>query len=420
MIPGLLTVVALLLAQSLIWLDHRLWGSGSAPTGSFVFGGGVDGSRGVLSAISSSLITVTGTVFSLTIVALQLASGQMTPRLLRTFTGDRTVQVVLGILVGTFTYTIVVLRVIRSEDSESEAFVPALATSVAIFLALISVGALIAFIHHVSRLIQVNVVIARIAEGNLKHLRAVGSIPEGAVATGCQPDDRMAAGPAAVVRSERSGYVQAIDRDVLFAICDQSGALLRTTCTAGDFVLQRAPLAEVSVDPGGSDEVERDIRHAIVLGDEPTGQADRAFPLRQLADIALRALSPGINDPTTAVNCIDRLGELLAESAHRDADPEILCSSSSRGILVLKPGPDLSSLIQTAFAQIRHYGASDMLVMSHAIRTLVAVMAVVPPAARASLREEADRYLETMRRSASASDRPMVDRSAALLASAVS
>ncbi len=415
MIPGVLTIVALVLAQSLIWLDHRLWGTGSAPSGSFVFGGGVDGSRGVLSAISSSLITVTGTVFSLTIVALQLASGQMTPRLLRNFTGDRTVQVVLGILVGTFTYSVMVLRVIRSEDSESEAFVPALATTVAIALALISVGALIAFVHHVSRLIRVDVVVARIAEDNVGLISTTDPLPEGALVGSSSPDDSRATAPVAVMRADRSGYIQAIDRKDLFATCDRSGAFVRVTVAAGDFVLDGATLAEFDVDPEAGDQVERDVRRAIVLGDEQTGQEDRAFPVRQLADIALRALSPGVNDPTTAMTCIDRLGELLAAAAQRDAEPEILSSPSGRGTLVLRPGPDLSSLIETAFTQIRHYGANDTLVMARAVQTLVAVMGVAPPAARPPLREEALRYLASMRRSASDDDRPIVDRTAALL-----
>ena len=363
----------------------------------------------MLSAIASSLITVTGTVFSLMIVALQLASGQMTPRLLRNFTGDRTVQIVLGILVGTFTYSIVVLRVIRSEDSRTEAFVPSLATTVAIVLFLVSVAALIFFIHHVSRLIQVNVVVGRTVERNLELVGRTRAIPDGARPGLADPSDWPELEKTVAVTSDRAGYVLAIDAEELFATCDEAGAGIRIRRAPGAFVVEGGVLADVRAGPDVSATVARSVRRAIVIGREPTGQADTAFPFRQIADIALRALSPGINDPSTAMVCVDRLGQLLAAAAHREPETTVLRAAKGPGILVLEPAPDLATLTRTAFLQIRHYGAADTVVMAHAIRTLTTVAAVVPDAARPVLLDEAERYLAAARRAGTPEDQPVID-----------
>lgn len=416
-IPALLTLFAVALAQGLVWLDHQLWDTARVSDVPFIFTGGVDGARGVLSSVSGSLITVTGTVFSLTIVALQLAAGQMTPRILRDFTGDRLVQTVLGILVATFTYTILVLRVIRSEDSQNTSFVPSIATTVAIVLALICVGALILFIHHVSRLIQVNVVIARTATQNLALLGRPAKLPTGAVA-GDGPSPRRPPGALRqTVTADRSGYVLAVDRETLFGLCRDHHANIETHPSPGEFVLDRAPLAEVWPGSDGPEEdaIERTVRQAIVIGDEPTGQADIGFAMRQIVDIALRAISPGINDPTTAMICIDRLGQLLAQAGRRPAAPTSLRAASGPGTLVLASEPGFGTLVQFAFMQIRHYGAEDTLLMAHAIQTLASIMDVVPTMSHEPLRQEIRRYVATSHRSAAPEDRQVIDEAAGRL-----
>ena len=162
-LPAILTVVSTVLALSLVRLDQSL---ALAPRGNYTwaFGGGAFGARGVLEAIAGSMITVTGTVFSITIVALQLASSQFSPRVLRTFTSDRGVQIVLGVFVGTFTYCLLVLRSVRSELEHNSAFVPSVSVTVAVVLALLSIGCLIYYIHHVARSIQVAIVAKLVAE----------------------------------------------------------------------------------------------------------------------------------------------------------------------------------------------------------------------------------------------------------------
>lgn len=410
MIPALLTLTAVVLAQTFIWLDSHLWRDASFSEVPFVFAGGVEGARGVLSSISGSLITVTGTVFSLTIVALQLASGQMTPRILRNFTSDRQVQVVLGLLVGTFTYSILVLRVVRSEDSDDAAFVPAIATTVAIVLSLVSVAALIIFIHHVSRLIQINVVVARTADDNLGLLSRIGPVPDGA--TMVEPPVRAADTRSRPVTATRSGYVQAVDRAALLHLCQEHGLTVELLCSPGEFVLDQAHLAAVWAASNPDDSVEGQIRRAIVLGDEPTGQADIGFAIRQITDIALRALSPGINDPTTAMVCLDRLGQLLAAAGRRPPAATAIKDEAGRGVLILGDRPSFSTLIETAFVQVRHYGAADPLVMAHAIDTLAAIIAVVPATTQEPLRREASRYIATARRTVAREDQPIIDAAA--------
>lgn len=394
----------------MIWLDSHLWQNASFDDLPFVFAGGVEGARGVLSSISGSLITVTGTVFSLTIVALQLASGQMTPRILRNFTSDRQVQVVLGLLVSTFTYSILVLRVVRSEDSDNAAFVPAIATTVAIVLSLVSVAALIVFIHHVSRLIQINVVVARTADDNLGLLSRIEPLPDGAARA--EPLVRAADAQIRLVTAARSGYVQAVDQAALFHRCQEHGLTVEILCAPGEFVLEHARLAAVWSESRPDDSVEGPVRRAIVLGDEPTGQADTGFAIRQITDIALRALSPGINDPTTAMVCLDRLGQLLAAAGRRPPAATTFQNEAGTGVLILDDRPSFPTLIETAFVQIRHYGAADPLVMAHAVDTLAAIIAVVPTDAHTPLQREASRYIATARRSVANEDQPIIDAAA--------
>jgi len=358
--------------------------------------GGADGARGVLFAIAGTTLSVLGVVFSLTIVVLQIASAQFTPRVMRNLTGDRGTQVVLGVFLGTFTYALLVLRAVRSpgENGGGAGFVPVTAVAVAIVLALISIGFMIYTINHVARSVQVAVIIKRVTHDTLELLNEP---------LASEVDEQHHSGlagralleePRETIATQRDGYLEAIDAEALLAAVEMRGLVVRTEVLVGSFLLSGAPLATVW--PQGlvdADLAER-LRSAFVIGPERTRQQDVELGIRQLADIAVRALSPAINDPTTATLCIDRLGQLLVRAASRD-ETEVVTGPGG-GRVVLR-GPSFARLTDVAFTQIRHYGAGDSLVATHLMTTLGEVAVRVSVIQQEPLREQAAALLMEVR-----------------------
>jgi uncharacterized membrane protein len=306
---------------------------------------------------------------------------------MRNMTGDRGTQVVLGVFLGTFTYALLVLRAVRSpgEDGGGAGFVPVTAVAVAIVLALVSIAFMIYTINHVARSVQVAVIIQRVTHDTLELL------DEPLAAEIDEHHNRDRDGwpaleePGEIIVAEGDGYLEAIDAGALLTAAETRGLAVRTEAMVGSFLLAGAPVATVW--PAGvvDASLAEMLRSAFVLGPERTRQQDVELGIRQLADIATRALSPAVNDPTTATLCIDRLGQLLVRAASRD---EIEVVSGKNGRVLLR-GPSLRRLTDVAFTQIRHYGAGDVLVATHLMTTLGEVAARVPGAQQEPLREQA-------------------------------
>jgi uncharacterized membrane protein len=350
--------------------------------------GGADGARGVLFAIAGTTLSVLGVVFSLTIVVLQIASAQFTPRVMRNLTGDRGTQVVLGVFLGTFTYSLLVLRAVRSpgEDGGGAGFVPVTAVAVAIVLALVSIGFMIFTINHIARSVQVAVIIKRVTHDTLDLFDEplTGAIDERQDAEWAAP--ALPEDPGETVASRGDGYLEAIDAGALLAAAETRGLVVRTEASVGSFLLSGAPLATVWPQGVVDADLAEALRAAFVLGPERTRQQDVELGIRQLADIAVRALSPAVNDPTTATLCIDRLGQLLVRAASRE---EIDVMTGPGGGRVVLRGPTFARLSDVAFTQIRHYGAGDALVATHLMTTLGEVAARVSVTQQEPLRQQA-------------------------------
>ncbi|MEJ7763351.1 MAG: DUF2254 domain-containing protein [Thermomicrobiales bacterium] len=399
-VPTILTVCAALLALGMIRVDEAIRldeRQRFSIAHTWAFGGGAEGARGVLTSISGTMITVIGVVFSLTVVSLQLASSQFTPRVLRTFTGDRGNQLVLGVFISTFTYSLLVLRSIRSESESGESFVPAISVTVAIVMAMISVGFLIYYIHHITRSIQAGVIIDRAKTDTLAILNEVFPAEDDGSRSEPPP---LPEALAYQVRMGSGGYVQRITVDVLkgLATDDETGIdhlVVRIHTPVGGFLMPDAPLASIWPASAGR-AVEEQIRAAVAVGMERTLQTDIDLGVRQLADIALKSLSPGINDPTTATMCVDRMGEVLVEVGRRPDRSVIRCGPRGQGVVIV-PGPTFESLTTVAFDQIRHYGAADVTMMAHLMTTLRRVMENVPPGRHDTLIAQARLGLQAAR-----------------------
>lgn len=396
-LPALMTLGALVLAWLSVWLDYRidedvrseLW---------FVFDVGSEGARGVLQAISGSIMTVTGTVFSITIIVLQLASQQYTPRVLRNFTGNRFTHVVLGALVATFTYALVVQRTVRSSDDDVEPFVPSISVSIALLLTLLSVGLLVLFIHSVAEGVRAATIVNRVT-ADVRHTiekifpEEVGAPePQRPEEAETEPD-----GTPISVRTHESGYLQSVEEGAVFELAEKGRFTVRMERRIGDFLLPGEVLATVWLPPGAArDEVAQQVLDAFVLGGEKTLQQDVERGIIELLDIAVRALSPSLNDPTTAMMAIDRLAELLVRIGTRRFPPLRRVGADGRvRFIARRHGYD--ELVALAFDQIRHHGREHHVILIRLAEVMGRIGARVTGERRAPLRQQLERVMRSAR-----------------------
>lgn len=317
LVPGVVALLGPILAVFLLQVDHGLGHINIA----FVFQGSPSSARSILSTIASSLITVAALIFTLTITTLQLASSQFTPRALRGFLSDRVTQVVAGSFVGIFAYCLIVLTTVRSKAESGSSFVPSVSVTAAILLALLAVALLLVFIHHTTQSIQVSNITARIAHttlSTLDHLYPQAGTPLHADGADLVREWRAEDTPC-LIYPARPGYVQSIALDDLIRSIDRAGGRrLHLTVCPGDFVAPQTHIAEIWPAAGLAGWIEETVHHQIVVVSQRDMHQDADFGVRQLADIALKAMSPGINDPTTAVTAIGYLGAILTRLARHD------------------------------------------------------------------------------------------------------
>ncbi|NEK86751.1 DUF2254 domain-containing protein [Blastococcus saxobsidens] len=323
-VPALAIVLAVGLGVTLPALDGLLGGPGDDNPLTFAFGGGPSAARDVLAAIAGSLISVTGLTFSFTVVALQLSSSQHSPRLLQTFVTDRVVQATLGVLVGTFVYALTVLRTVRTEGADDVAFVPRLSVTVAFGLTVISVMALVLFLGHLARSLRVETMLRDVSDEAratfARELPEAGSEPASARA-------ELPSGPPRPVLARSSGFVVDVDGPRIAEAAERAGATVLLAHRIGDSVVAGTPIAHAwPAAPGSAvdlDAVGEALAEGVRLSFERTPDRDVAYSLRKTVDITGRALSPGSNDPTTAVHGLSHVSALLGElvSCPLDATP---------------------------------------------------------------------------------------------------
>jgi uncharacterized membrane protein len=367
--PVLMTSMAVALAQAAILLDQSGWIErqrhlarvSDAFGAVWLFGAGVDGARSLLATIAGSMISIAATVFSITIVALSLAAGQMGPRLLRTFMRDRGTQLSLGMFIATFAFCIVVLGVVNA--SGAAPFVPKASVTAALALALISLAVLIYFIHHVATSIQAPEVIAVVGaelDRCVEELfpQQIGSEPRGDVEAGPVALPAMVATAGAAVRARASGYVQQIDAEALVDIANRADIVIGIERRPGDHVIGGTTIARIWPVDKCTDDLCGQVCETIVLGAVRTPLQDVKFLINQLVEIAQRALSPGINDPSTAEACIDRLGVALGHLTQRRMPSSVRVDASGRPRVIVARVDSFKTLLDAALDPIRHYSAS--------------------------------------------------------------
>ncbi len=361
LVPGLMVVAGILAGVGLVSIDR----SGLVPSwlidSPWLYNGGGTGARTLLGAVASSTIGVAGTVFSITIAALSLAAGQMGPRLLRSFTRDRGNQATLGAFLGTFSFALMVLRSVRTQ-SEGE-FVPHLSLSVSIMLAFVCVGTLVYFVGHMAGRINVDTVIELVSAEVKAAILRLGSLD-------AQPMAPAASfwHDAVVVSDARRGYLSSLDGEGLADWAAAHGKALHLLVRAGDYVFPGAPVALVRPDDEG---VGRAIVRASALSAARVSSQDLEYSVRQLVEVAVRALSPGINDPHTAMSALDRLGAALCDMTPLSL-PNGVFLRDGHCVLVI-PAVDYGGLVDAMFHLIRQNAAGSAAILIRMIEVLTAV-----------------------------------------------
>jgi len=378
-VPSLLALAGFGAGLLLVWLDAL---SGDAWMGRFewFYGSRPAGARDLLSTVAGSTITVAGVVFSITLAAVTYASGQYGPRLLSNFVRDRGNQVTLGVFIGTFLYCLIVLRTVRSAEEASattggtvrDAFVPNLAIFGAVALAVGSIGVLIYFVHHVTDGIHINNVIARIGRDLLSDIadrsrnrmgselgerdgNGLGHLPEKTPATEGVP-----------IGARRTGYVEALDEKALVEVAAAHETLLTVLAIPGDFVHRGRPLLLAQcLDTAKIDAFEK----LFSISRKRSDRQDLRFPLTELVELAARALSPGVNDPFTAIACIDWLGAALDDLSAMPVRSGTLRDQAGKARVIVQR-LEYADYLEVAIAQLRPYAADDENVAAHLDRTL--------------------------------------------------
>ena len=335
--------------------------------------------RSILSSIVGAMVSTTGVVFSITIVALSLASSQFGSRLIRTYRNRRTTHFTLGIFVSTSLFCILVLASIREVNDFS--FVPTASVIVGILLTIVCLATLVYYIHDMSHAIQAPNVIQHSADDlddAIERLfpQSFGKEVDGD-ATRQQPGETALKEiedtldePAFSVPCTRVGYTQAIENETVMGIANERDLIIRLLIRPGDFLFKGRPLAEVWCHAELSGEelkaLENTVCHtlqgSLIVGAERTHLQDLRHAFNELVDIAVRALSPGINDPFTAVNCVDRIHAALTELRARDT-PSAYRLNQDGALRVIAVAVELEECIQGSLGVISNYAADSPMVM---------------------------------------------------------
>jgi uncharacterized membrane protein len=358
LIPSTCVVLAVAAAFAMIALDRYLK---ERDTLSWTYAGGPENASDTLTTIASSMITFTGLVFSITVLALQLTSSQFSPRALRNFLRDRVAQFSLGTFLATFAYSFAALSAVRVESDDDPSFVPALTVTGAFALIGISLIMFVEYIHHMAQSMRVVTIIERITQETRETIDS--QYPS--------PASESGQAPAPIADSYRlmhvlgapgAGVIVDIDLDGLAACAGGRNAGVEVLHPIGTYVCEGQPIMRVWTPDSSGDGWEA-LQQYVLRDSERTMRNDAAFGFRQLVDIAERALSPGVNDPTTAIQCLDRIHDLLRRLSGRDVPPVrfgeldgVVCASA--------PSPSFDDFVGLGTEEIWRWGRESLQVQA--------------------------------------------------------
>ncbi|MCJ8503273.1 DUF2254 domain-containing protein [Kocuria flava] len=358
-VPAVCLAAAVVLAQAAVAVDRALPDDLSSPWVAWVYAVGIDGSRAMLSAIGGSMLGVAATAFSITISVIATASSTYGPRLVRNFMADRGNQTVLGVLVATFVYALLVLRTIRSaSDDLAEPFVPHLAVNLAVVLAVADVALVVWFIHHIADSVQVDTLV----HGARRRLLDVVERwhPERLPADRARTGGHRGGGGE--VSADAVGYVLDVDLARICSVLEEAGARGELLPRVGDHRLRDEPLFRVWPEERAQD-LAGPLRRAVRIGDARSADQDVRFAEQQVVELAVRALSPGTNDPYTAINAVEEVAAGIVTAVSRPLPGNTVVAD---GVPRLRHATvELEEIVDMPFDQIRpHVGGHAEVVLA--------------------------------------------------------
>ncbi len=375
-LPVVIIGFSVLLSVALVSLDNSVEVSQSDWLRFFLVNSS-DSARSILSTISGAMIGVAGTVFSVTLVALTLASSQFGPRLIKKFMYVRLNQVVLGSYIATYLYCLLVLNAIR--DSDDYRFIPSISILVAIIVTIINIVLLIVFIHQIAVSIQADRVVSDISDFISRQVEQlfpdkIGEDTEQEMLLAAeQASAALAAYPIKrAIHSPKSGYLQYVDRGGLLAMLAQHNAILELHCRPGSFLIKGAEIGQLHSSNVLNGAALAKLANLFVIGQIKTSQQDLEFSIHQMVEIAARALSPGVNDPFTAIACVDNLSATMSYLAEAKFPSPYIFDEAAK-LRVLANTLDFEGALDAAFNQIRQYSAGTPAVLIRLVEALQSI-----------------------------------------------
>jgi uncharacterized membrane protein len=361
-IPILMLLIAIGTAIGFIYLDSRIQLSHEGVL-RYLLPASVDSARSILTIIAGAMMGIAGTVFSITLVVLTLASSQLGSRLVRNFMYDKLNQVVLGTYVSSFVFCLIILSSLKDIDSFN--FVPAISVLAALASAIAGIVLLIIFIHHVSMSIQSDKVISDISEAMSKSIRKLFPSGIGHEEEKQAPDiDRLKQKYVLKqeVRCKKSGYLQSVDGQGLMDIAEENDCMIILHHRPGDFLVQEMVLCEVLCNEECDKEVHKKIQDDFIIGKVRTPLQDAEFSIHQMVEIAARALSPGVNDPYTAIACVDNLTSVMCYLTGIEFPSPYRYDKKDK-LRVIAGSYSFLGMLNAAFNQLRQYAERNPSVM---------------------------------------------------------
>jgi len=383
-LPTVLAAFAVLASEATLFVDRNpdsllnIWPDAWRTTQ-------VDGARATLSVISQSMLGVVGVMFSVTIVAVSFASGNFGPRLVGNFMRDRGTQWSLGILISTFVYGLLILRAVHSADTgetaQFELFVPHLSVGVALLLTGISIIAVIYYVHHIPETINVSNISADLGARLRDAIKRVIDTRNGVAEAKSVlwPETE----PDRVLTLASNGYVQNRDDTLMTQIAEEHALFVAITLDVGDFVNAHTPVLEIWCQTELSDEICDSLCSCFVVGSTPTEDQNLLFIVQQLVEMIARALSPGVNDPYTAINCLNWIYAGLSVAANHEGGLRTVSTTRVKHRQLT-----FDTIFEAGIVQSHSYVKSDPLSQAHLVATL----------ARLETECEGTRFSQTVRK----------------------
>jgi len=372
-IPIIIIFMSVILAISLVYIDGIISFPQTGP-GRFFLVNSADSARSILSTISGAMIGVAGTVFSVTLVALTLASSQLGPRLIKNFMYIRLNQIVLGSYISTYLYCLIILNTIK--ENHTQTFIPSLSILVAIIAAIVNIILLIVFIHKIAVSIQTDKVISDISAFISRQVTFL--FPE---KMGNEPYTEMDF-PVDSIKSEypkvisvkcpKSGYLQYVNSEALLTLITNHNSMFDLNYRPGDYLVEKMEIGKLYTHGDTGEDLAVKTHSLFVIGSIKTSQQDLEFSIHQMVEIAVRALSPGVNDPYSAIACIDNLTAAICYLAQVKFPSKYRVDDRNQ-LRVIADTIDFEGVLDAAFNQIRQFSAGSTSVIIRLMEVLIII-----------------------------------------------